>query len=176
MKLRLSWLLLATLTLVPSENIASTLIEEQFSTIEQVSVKASVPRYEPLLGFKPDILEKQIESEAKHILHTHGLKVVEAASQQLFITVYHEKRSVKQEALLVLFELKEPAFLVRPYPSRKGAPPQVVTWSDRYFTMAQAEEFREVLRDAVGIGVANFAGTVSMARNQAERDRAGRRE
>lgn len=152
---------------------AGSLIEERLSTIEEVEVEVLVPRYEPIPGWAPDELQLELHKKAVETLAKHGLKVAASARQNLVIMVMYQREKVTTDAaaILVSFELQEPAQLVRKWSETVSPEVTVTSWNDVSFGLGKAKDLRARLFEMIELGLKNFSEKVSQARHLRERDR-----
>ena len=97
-------LLLAMLS-VSQPVAAGSLVEEQLSTLKEITVMVVVPRFEPIPGLTPDALQKMLRARAVSIVTRHDLEVSESSHQNLVITVdaTYQRAGEKQKIMAIFW-------------------------------------------------------------------------
>ena len=142
-------------------------ILEHLYSLEAVDLQVSVPAYEPVLAVSPSELRQEIASRVRSVLAEQSLRVSPGAAVHLLVSVdYNSDAPVAGPgALLVDFELYEPAVLVRPWNSSKQRSLEVVTWKSHRLEVVYGKRLRESLQNGIDAVARELADEVSQAKS-----------
>jgi hypothetical protein len=157
--------------------VAGSLVEEQLSTLKEITVTIVVPRFEPIPGLTPDALQKMLRSRAVSIVTKYDLEVSESSHQDLVITVdaTYQRAGGEQGilVLLVLSELREPGVLIRKRGKGSRRELFVASWREARIVLASSDNVIEKLVESVDIEVTEFAQKTIQARQNGITGRPG---
>lgn len=145
---------------------ASTLVEEQLSALQEVSLRAVVPRYEPLSNDEPEELEKKIKNCMKRSIKPAKLEIVDSSEQRLVATISYENIQAEgdQIAILIELELRESAFLLREFSKSEGPRRFVSSWRHSEIVISTKSKAHQDILENVESATNRFAQSLIAAK------------